>query len=59
MPSKNVIERGLGEFSKLCEFVEQPEGVLVKPKQKAEDQFQARFQEIYEKLTQMGAEYKL
>jgi ParB/RepB/Spo0J family partition protein len=59
LPSKINVERELGEFSKLCEIVEQPDGILVKPKQKAEDQFQAHFQEIYEKLIQMGAEYKL
>ena len=59
MPSKNVIERDLGEFSKLCEIVELPEGVLVKPK-KTLIENQPRFQEVYRKIVgQMGGQYQL
>jgi len=54
-----VIERGLGEFSKLCEIIETPEGILVKPKKTLVEN-QPRFQEMYRKIVgQMGGQYQL
>ena len=59
MPTKISVERDLGEFAKLCEVVELPEGILVGPKKGAEAKFQKMFQELYRKVVGMGGEYQI
>jgi ParB family chromosome partitioning protein len=58
MPSKSSIEKNLGPvFLKLCEVVEQPEGVLVTPKRPLTNE---EFQQLHQRIVvRMGGEYLL
>jgi len=56
MTSKISVEKALGSIAEFCELVEQPEGILIKPKKPLEH---TQFLQLYQKAISIGGQYLL